>query len=141
MSRWAVRRLAGSADRRLEAPMRYLLLIYGDRDYYERVEQSELDSMMDEYWAFTRSINESGEFVNGEALQPAETATTVRVRNDETLTTDGPFAETKEILGGYYLVDCKDLDRAIELAARIPDVRNGSIEIRPVMELTPPGDG
>ena len=118
--------------------MRYLLLIHGDRDHYAKAVQSELDAMHGEYNQFTESIRESGEFEAGEALQGADTATTVRVRGDETLVTDGPFAETKEVLGGYYLVDCKDLDRAIELASRIPDARNGSIEIRPLAELPPP---
>lgn len=121
--------------------MRYLLLIYTDGTSTRDTGQAERDTMMTEYWEFTRSITESGEFVGGEALQPADVATTVRVRNDETLTTDGPFAETREILGGYYLVDCKDLDRAIDLASRIPDVRTGSIEIRPIRELSAPAAG
>jgi len=118
--------------------MRYLLLIHGDADYYSKVAQSELDAMLGEYYKFTDAIRESGEFVEGAALQGTETATTVRVRGDDTMVTDGPFAETREVLGGYYLVDCKDLDRAIELASQIPDVRNGSIEIRPIAELPPP---
>jgi hypothetical protein len=115
--------------------MRYLLLINGDADHYKNTPQAELDAMMPAYAKFSEVITESGEYVDGNALQWVDTATTVRVRGDETLVTDGPFAETKEILGGYYLVDCKDLDRAIELAALIPDVRNGSVEIRPVLEL------
>jgi hypothetical protein len=75
--------------------------------------------------------------VSGDPLQGLDTATTVRVRSGKTASTDGPFAETKEVLGGYYLVDCKDLDRAIELAAQIPGARTGSIEVRPLMELPP----
>ena len=75
---------------------------------------------------------------SGEALQPTATATTVRVRDGETLTTDGPFAETKEQLGGFYVVEAKDLDEAIEIATRIPDVRGGSIEVRPIMEMDMP---
>jgi hypothetical protein len=88
-----------------------------------------------EYMTFTREIADSGELVAGEALQAVDTATTVRVRDGKKATTDGPFAETKEVLGGFYLVDVKDLDRAIELAAKIPGARTGSIEVRPVWEL------
>ena len=87
------------------------------------------------YGAFTQSILESGEFVAGDALQGTDTATTVRVRNGKTATTDGPFVETKEVLGGYYVVDVKDLDRALELAAQIPHARIGSIEVRPVADM------
>jgi hypothetical protein len=120
--------------------MRYLLLIQGSNDPSQQADPAEREGMLKEYWEFTRSIVDSGEFVSGEALQPPELATTVRVRNDETLTTDGPFAETKEVLGGYYLVDCTDLDRAIELAARIPDARVGGIEIRPVIDQSGTGE-
>jgi hypothetical protein len=88
--------------------------------------------------AFTKDIIDRGLMKGGEALQGTASATTVRVRDDQTLTTDGPFAETKEQLGGFYLVEAKDLDEAIELAARIPDVRRGSIEVRPVMEIDMP---
>ncbi len=109
--------------------MRYMLLIYGDPT--APVEEG----VFEEYGAFTQSIVDSKEFVAGDPLQGADTATTVRVRAGDTKTTDGPFAETKEVLGGYYIVDCKDLDRAIELAAQIPDSRTGSVEVRPVMEL------
>ncbi len=115
--------------------MKYLLLIYGGRPSDDAAPQPDVD-MLPEYDAFTEMINESGEYQSGAALQDISTATTVRVRGDETLVTDGPFAETKEVLGGYYLVDCKDLDRAIELASRIPDVRKGSIEIRPLLDLS-----
>jgi len=117
--------------------MQYLLLIYGGReDNAPAADEAAIKEMMREYDAFTAMINESGEMQGGNALQDTDTATTVRVRGDETLVTDGPFAETKEVLGGYYLVDCKDLDRAIEVASRIPDVRNGSIEIRPILDLS-----
>jgi len=85
-----------------------------------------------------RSITGSGHFRAGDALQPIATATTVRVRNGKTLSTDGPFAETKEQLGGYYLIEAKDLDEAIAIAARIPSSRLGSIEVRPVMKFDPP---
>jgi hypothetical protein len=90
-------------------------------------------AMSAEYGTYTQSIVQSGHFKAGDGLQPTTTATTVRVREGKTLTTDGPFAETREQLGGYYLVEAKDLDAAIALAARIPGARDGSIEVRPVM--------
>jgi hypothetical protein len=113
--------------------MRYMLLIYGD----DQAAMSEADAAAEyqAYNAFTQDIVDRGLMQGGEALQPTSTATTVRVRNDETLTTDGPFAETKEQLGGFYIVDCKDLDEAIETAAKIPGARKGSIEVRPIMEF------
>jgi hypothetical protein len=115
--------------------MRYLLLIYGNEQALAQMSEAEGGEQYQAYDTFTKDIVDRGLFQSGEALQPTSTATTVRVRNDETLTTDGPFAETKEQLGGYYLVDCKDLDHAIETAARIPGARNGSIEVRPVMDF------
>ena len=115
--------------------MRYMLLIYGDPSLAASMTPEEGEKMMADYYTFTQSIVESGELLSGEPLQGVETATTVRVRGGRTASTDGPFAETKEVLGGYYLVDCKDLDRAIELAARIPAAHGGSVEVRPVMEL------
>jgi hypothetical protein len=87
---------------------------------------------------FTKDIIDRGLMKGGEALQPTSTATSVRVRNGDTLTTDGPFAETKDQLGGFYLVDCKDLDEAVEVAAGIPDARRGTIEVRPIMEVDMP---
>ena len=92
---------------------------------------------MQGYYDFTREVTGSGVFCAGEALQYPETATTVRVRNGKTLTTEGPFAETKEQLGGFYLVDVKNLDAAIALAAKIPTALHGSIEVRPVEEIPP----
>ena len=89
--------------------------------------------MIAEYGAFTQSIVQSGHFKAGDGLQPTTTATTVRVRDGKMLTTDGPFAETREQLGGYYLVEAKDLDTALGIAARIPGAKSGSIEVRPVM--------
>ncbi len=115
--------------------MRYMLLIYGDPTLAESMTPEEGQKIMADYYTFTQSIVESGELLSGEPLQGVETATTVRVRGGRTASTDGPFAETKEVLGGYYLVECKDLDRAIELAARIPGAHGGSVEVRPVMEL------
>jgi len=94
---------------------------------------AEREQMMADYGAFTQSIVQSGHFKAGDGLQPTSTATTVRVRDGKMLTTDGPFAETREQLGGYYLVEAKDLDAALAIAARIPGAKTGSIEVRPVM--------
>ena len=118
--------------------MQYLLLIYGSESNMKNATQADMNAMMAEYGEFTQSIVKSGHMKAGDALQPSSTATTVRVREGKTLRTDGPFAETKEQLGGYYLVEAKDLDEATKIAARIPGARTGSIEVRPVMVL-PPG--
>jgi hypothetical protein len=96
--------------------------------------KAESDTMVAEYMAFSDSIQKSGHFVGGNRLQPIDTATTVRVRNGKLSATDGPFAETKEQLGGYYLVEARDLNEAIQLAGRIPGARLGSIEVRPIAE-------
>jgi hypothetical protein len=113
--------------------MQYLLMIYRNEAEAGKMEAAARQKMMEEYGAFTQSIIQSGNFKAGDRLQPISTATTVRVREGKTLTTDGPFAETREQLGGYYLVEAKDLDTAIGLAARIPGAKEGSIEVRPVM--------
>jgi hypothetical protein len=113
--------------------MQYLLLIYRNEAELKAMSPADRQAMHEEYGVFTQSIVQSGHFKAGDGLQPTTTATTVRVRNGKTLTTDGPFAETREHLGGYYLVEAKDLDTAIALAARIPNARDGSIEVRPVM--------
>lgn len=118
--------------------MRYLCLIYSDESQWGKLSKSDMDSMMSEYFAFTKDIQKSGHYVGGDELQPTQTATTVRVRNGKISTTDGPFAETKEQLGGYYLINAKDLNDAIQVAARIPSVRVGSIEVRPIMEHSAP---
>ena len=118
--------------------MKYALLIYASEQDWAGQTEEESQAVNQEYMAFTKDIIDRGLMKGGEDLQGMATATTVRVRDGETLTTDGPFAETKEQLGGFYLVDCKDLDEAIEIAARIPDVRGGSIEVRPVMEIDMP---
>ena len=114
--------------------MQYMLLIYHNEA--DRFSPSEESQMMQEYMAFTQDIVKTGKFKAGDRLQPTETATTVQVRNGKTVTTDGPFAETKEVLGGYYLVDVKDLDRALELAAKIPDALRGTIEVRPLADMS-----
>ena len=118
--------------------MRYALLIYASEQDWANQSEEQSQAQFQEYMAFTKDIVDRGIRQAGEALQPTATATTVRVRDGETVTTDGPFAETKEQLGGFYIVDCKDLDEAIEVAARIPDARSGSIEIRPIMEIDMP---
>ena len=113
--------------------MQYLLLIYGREADFDGLSQAEQGKVFGEYMAFTESIQKSGNYVGGEALHPVATATTVRVKDGKKVTTDGPFAETREQLGGYYLVEARDLDAAIAMAARIPGARDGSIEVRPVM--------
>jgi hypothetical protein len=115
--------------------MQYLLLIYDNEKMWSTMGEKERNALMAEYSAFTEELQKSGKLVAGDALQPTSTATTVRVREGKRLTTDGPFAETKEQLGGYYLVNAKDLDEALALAAKIPSVRFGSIEVRPVMKF------
>lgn len=115
--------------------MRYLLLIYQNEAANAQRSESEGQALMQAYWAFNEAAQKAGVMLGGDALHPTAAATTVRVRDGQTLTTDGPFAETKEQLGGYYMLNCDNLDQAIEFAAKIPDVRNGSVEIRPVYEF------
>ncbi|HUR95138.1 MAG TPA: YciI family protein [Gemmatimonadales bacterium] len=116
--------------------MKYLCLIYDDERKVGAMSQAESDKFMGEYFAFTEDIRKSGHMVHGEALQPVETATTIRVRNGKLSTTDGPFAETKEQLGGFYLIEAKDLNEALQVAAKIPSVRIGSVEVRPVVDFS-----
>jgi len=118
--------------------MKYLLLIYENEASWAKVPEAEQGKIFEEYMDYTRAIRQSGNYVAGEALQPTSSATTVRVKNGKTLTTDGPFAETREQLGGFYMVEAKNLDEAIALAARIPSSRNGSIEVRPIMPTPSP---
>jgi hypothetical protein len=113
--------------------MQYLLLIYRNEAKLINMTVADRQKLSAEYGAYTQSIIQSGHFKAGDGLQPTTTATTVRVRDGKTLTTDGPFAETREQLAGYYLVEAKDLDVAVALAARVPEAREGSIEVRPVM--------
>lgn len=115
--------------------MQYLLLIYENEKQWAAMPKNESEKVFGDYRAFTQSIAQSGHYKGGNPLQPTTTATTVRVRNGKRETTDGPFAETREQLGGYYLVDAKDLDEAIGIAERIPGARMGSIEVRPVMPM------
>ena len=115
--------------------MKYLCLIYDDEKTLAAMPKSDGDAFMGEYFTFTEDIKKSGHYVAGEALHPVETATTVRIRNGRLSTTDGPFAETKEQLGGFYLIEAADLNEAIRVAAKIPSARIGSIEVRPVVDF------
>jgi len=114
--------------------MQYLLLIYQNEAAFGKLSDGEKGRLYQEYGPFTESLNQSGCFRAGHGLQPTATATTVRMRDGKRLVTDGPFAETKEQLAGYYLIEAKDLDEAIAVAARVPSARLGSVEIRPLME-------
>src|SRR5262245_35446786 len=116
--------------------MQYLLLIYDDEKIWNDMPKADRHEYIGDYMHFTRDIKASGHLKAGDALHPPSTATTVRIRKGAIQRTDGPFAETKEQLGGYYLIEAKDLDEATKIAARIPSARLGSIEIRPVVDFT-----
>ena len=120
--------------------MRYLLTIYGDESGWNDVTPAVAQEIMAAYGAFGEKAQAAGALLGGEGLQPTSTATTVRVRDGETLSTDGPFAETREQLGGYYLLECKDLDEAIGWAAQIPGAKDGCVEVRPVMDYEAAGN-
>ena len=111
----------------------YMLLIYDDPTAWRSMSEEQQNAVMGEYFAYTQELRDAGAFVAGDALQPTATATSVRVRDGERLTTDGPFAETKEALGGYYLIDVETDDEAQEWAAKIPSARFGTIEVRPIV--------
>ena len=115
--------------------MQYLLLICTDESVELALSPAEGQAMLAEYGAFGEEMGRRGVLKDGARLRPTTDATTVRVRDGEVLTSDGPFAETKEQMGGFYVVDCKDLDEAIEVASRIPGARGGSIEVRPIWEM------
>lgn len=115
--------------------MRYALLICTDEKAMEAVSPEEAQASLNEYLAFGEEMGKRGVLQGGERLRPTTDATTVRVRDGEVLTADGPFAETKEQMGGFYLVDCKDLDEAIDVASKIPGARVGTIEVRPIWEM------
>lgn len=117
--------------------MRYMLLIYGE----ERTgtpDPAQVEQVMGEYWAYEKAVADAGVKEASDALQPVATATTVRLNDGERLVTDGPFAETREVLGGFYLIDVPDLDSALEWAARCPGAKYGSVEVRPIMEFDEP---
>jgi hypothetical protein len=115
--------------------MQYMLLIYDDEKLWQEMSKADLERLSAEYNTFSAEIVASGHLRAGGRLQPSATATTVRVRDSKTQTTDGPFAETKEQLAGYYLVEANDLDEAMKLAARIPSAKIGSIEVRPLFPM------
>ena len=116
--------------------MKYLCLIYDEEKKLEAMSKSDSEAFMAEYFAFTDGIRKSGHYVAGEALQPVQTATTVRVRNGKVSTTDGPFAETKEQLGGFYMIEARDLNDAIQVASKIPGARLGAVEVRPIVDFS-----
>ncbi len=113
--------------------MEYMLLIYDRETDWKKLAEKDRGAMFQEYGALNESLKKNGNFKSGNALGPVTSATTVRVRDGKTVTTDGPFAETREQLGGFYLIEAKDLDEAISIAARVPSARSGSIEVRPIM--------
>ncbi len=114
--------------------MEYLLLIYEDETVAQNMTEEEQQALFVEYGTFTENIVKSGKYKGGEALKPVSTATSVRVRDGKVLTTDGPFAETREQLGGYYYVEAEDLDEACAIAAKIPGARTGTVEVRPIQK-------
>jgi len=118
--------------------MQYAILIYSDEKAETNMSKEEMDAWMGEYNAYTQAMQDSGAYKGGEALHPTASATTVRVRDGKKLTTHGPFAETKEQLGGFFLVEAANLDDAIEWAAKCPGARVGSIEVRPVIDFSQP---
>ncbi len=113
--------------------MRYMLLIHSDHNYYSTLSEADMGQLMGAYGQFSEEFG--GKTESSARLQPVETATTVRVRNGDTITTDGPFAETKEQFGGYYLIEAADLDEAIAIAAKVPTAGYGSVEVRPIWEM------
>jgi hypothetical protein len=119
--------------------MQYMLLIYSNPELYAALSKEEQDAMMPDYFAFNDEAVKRGVMVRGEPLHPVNTAHTLRIRDGKRAVTDGPFAETKEVLGGYYLLNCPSLDEAIDLAKQIPDAKCGSVEIRPVVDFSQQG--
>lgn len=117
--------------------MQYILLIYHSEASFAALSRDDVSAVYREYGDFTQSLARSGNFKAGDELKPTSTATTVRVRRGKVETTDGPFAETREQLGGFYLIEARDLDEAIAIAARVPSARDGSIEIRPISTERP----
>jgi hypothetical protein len=120
--------------------MKYLLTLYGDESQDAEATPEEWQATLDAYWDYDRALRAAGAFIAGEALQPSPTATTVRVRDGERALTDGPFAETREQLGGFYLLECRDLDEALDWAAKCPAALDGTIEVRAIMEFDMPAD-
>jgi hypothetical protein len=119
--------------------VRFLLLLYGDESKWAEASPEDLQGVMNAYEVFSREVVEAGAFVAGEGLDLTSAARTLRVRDGQELLTDGPFAETREQLGGFYVLDCKDIDEALGWAAKIPDVTEGCVEVRPVMDYEAAG--
>src|SRR5215470_17699935 len=130
----SMRMTDGHRDRRRRT-MQYLMLIYQNEAQAGAATPAQMAAMHQEYGSFTQSIVKSGNFKGGDALQATSTATTVRVRDGKTVTTDGPFAETREQLAGYYMIEAKNLDEATSIAARVPSAKIGSIEVRPIRKF------
>jgi hypothetical protein len=114
--------------------MKYLCLVYQEEKQEQHVPREQIEQAKKDYWAFAEGIKQSGNYLGSHGLQHTDQATTVRLRNGKLSTTDGPFAETKEQLGGYFLIEAKDRDEAIQIASRIPSAKWGSIEVRPVWD-------
>jgi hypothetical protein len=121
--------------------MKYLCLIYHEEAALATMSTEAFDALRGSYVAFTQSIVDGGQLVAGEALQPTHTATTVRIRHGTVTTTDGPFVQTREKVGGFFLIEARDLSEAIGIAARIPDAQTGGIEVRPVVDFSAPAAG
>src|SRR5258706_4113175 len=136
MSNWTIpaRPISEDPFKQTEETMKYLCLIYDNEKEWQTFSKDVQDKYMGEYIAFGDSIKKSGQYVGANQLKPTSTATTVRSRNGKVSTTDGPYAETKEQLGGYYLIEAKDLNDAIQVASRIPSAQSRSIEVRPIVE-------
>jgi len=115
--------------------MKYLCLIYSDETQWPRLPKADTEKMLGEYLEFGESIKKSGQYIGGNRLQPTSTAISIRIRNGQLSTTDGPFAETKEQLGGYYLIEAKDLNETIQIGSKIPGARFGCVEVRPIAEV------
>jgi hypothetical protein len=120
--------------------MKFLATIYGDESGYATATEEEMAQVMRAYETFGRDAAEAGVLLGGEALHPTPAGRTIRIRDGERMVVDGPFAETKEQLGGYYVLECRDLDEAVEWGARIPGAHHGSVEVRPIMEFETSGD-
>jgi len=115
--------------------MEYMILIYGDESAFGNIGEAQLKAMYAEYGTYTQELMKAGAMRAGSALKPASTATTVRLRGGKVLSTDGPFAETKEQLGGYYLIDVENLDQAVKWAGKCPGAKTGSVEVRPLVPM------
>ena len=117
--------------------MKYLCTVFLDEKKLEALSRTESEALDQESLAYDQHLKKNGQLIAAQALQPVRSATTVRLKNDKVLLTDGPFAETKEQIGGFILIDAKDLDEAIEVASKIPVIRLGGVEVRPIKELVP----